>query len=191
MFDVVLAEKMIKEVDFKNVFNQYGKIIRASAWYTANSCKCPYEYSGQYWEPQPFVPWMYEVAAKIRAMLGFSDDLDSINFNRYDDFSQSLGFHADDENLFKKRDGTTNIVSLSFGAARNFAFKRSSEPDNKATTVELKSGDLLTMEGRMQLFYMHAVPPQDAGTDVTGGGTRYNATFRFIARHQKRCPAAN
>ena len=190
IFDVELAETKIKEVSFENVFTRYGKIIRSSAWYTANPCCCPYEYAGQHWAARPFEPWMYEVAAKIRAMFGFEDELGSINFNRYDDFSQSLDFHADNENLFQKTDGTANIVSLSFGATRKFAFKLNFESDDKATTVDLSSGDLLTMEGRMQLFYKHAVLPQDPGADATGGGARYNATFRFIANHHKRCPCA-
>ena len=190
VFDLEFVERMIKEVNFSKVVNRYGKVIRSSAWYTADLCNCPYVYSGQHWDPCPFEPWMYETAAKIRSVFGFEEKLDSINFNRYDDFTQSLGFHADNENLFHKTDGTANIVSLSFGASRRFAFKLNFEPDEEASTVYLSSGDLLTMEGRMQMFYMHAVLPEDPGTDVTGGGPRFNATFRYIANHQRRCPCA-
>ena len=181
---------MIKDVTFTKVYNKYGKLIRSSAWYTADPCNCTYVYAGQNWAPLPFVSWMYDVAAKIKAMLCFEDELNSINFNRYDDFSQSLGFHSDDEQIFQKSDGTANIVSLSFGATRTFAFKLISDPPEKATTVELRSGDLMTMENRMQQFYSHAVLVDDAGTDVTGGGARFNATFRFVANHSHRCPCA-
>ena len=157
VFDIDLVEKMIKDVTFTKVYNKHGKLIRSSAWYTADPCNCTYVYAGQPWKPLPFVSWMYDVAAKIKAMLCFEDELNSINFNRYDDFSQSLGFHSDKEQLFQKNDGTANIISLSFGATRTFAFRKHFETDDKAQTVRLASGDILSMQGRMQQHYKHSI----------------------------------
>ena len=173
--------------EWKQVYNKYGKVLRASAWYTANSCSCFYKYAGQRWEPIPFEPWMYEAANRIKSMLAISDELNGINFNRYDDFSQSLYFHSDDEPIFQKSDGTATIVSLSFGATRTFAFKLSSEADESAKSVKLKSGDILTMEGRTQQFFKHAVLPDPP--DGCEQQVRYNATFRFVANHHRKCQA--
>ena len=182
-------EEKIKDIHWTKVYNRHGKVTRSSAWYTANSCSCTYVYGkDQKWDPIPFEPWMYDAASKVSSMFAIpeGEQLDSINFNKYEDFSQSLYFHFDDEKLFQKKDGTANIISLSFGVTRTFAFKLGFEPDDKATAVRLESGDLLSMQGKMQQFYSHAVLPDNP--DDSGAAVRYNATFRFVANHHRKCP---
>ena len=52
--------------------------------------------------------------------------------------------------------------------------------------VELHHGDLMTMEGLHQLFYLHSVWPGDSlehGDDPLTQGERINLTWRTIVRH--------
>lgn len=114
------------------------------------------------------------------------------NVNLYRDGRQAVGWHADDEVLFKGKDCDVPIVSVSLGATREFwiALKRSDnsmEPDTRTITeVDLQDGDVLTMEGRMQRHCMHLVPKVNPREPLRE--ERVNITFRWVREHRFRCP---
>eukprot|EP00929_Paragymnodinium_shiwhaense_P073945 TRINITY_DN37801_c0_g1_i1.p1 TRINITY_DN37801_c0_g1~~TRINITY_DN37801_c0_g1_i1.p1 ORF type:complete len:975 (+),score=205.83 TRINITY_DN37801_c0_g1_i1:169-3093(+) len=116
-----------------------------------------------------------------------------VNLNLYRDGRQGVGWHADDEALFRGRDRDCPILSLSLGATREFWVARRRGDDGAAdaataTVVELdlKAGDIMTMEGRMQKHCLHLVPrvnPRDPLREE-----RVNLTFRWIREHRHHCP---
>jgi len=125
---------------------------------------------------------------------GLSKDAwpNSANVNLYRDGRQGVGWHVDDESLFRGRDSDCPILSVSLGAPREFwiALKRdgnSMDPDTQTVTeVDLCDGDVMTMEGRMQQHCVHFVPkvnPREPLRDE-----RINITFRWVREHRFRCP---
>ena len=106
-----------------------------------------------------------------------------INCNLYHDGSVVVGWHADDEHLFDAVDNDAAIVSLSLGATRKFQVKDS---DGTVRSIDLSTGDLLVMHGRVQEHFWHRVP-QSQAVDP-----RINLTWRWTRRHSKRdgCPHA-
>ena len=90
--------------------------------------------------------------------------------NLYIDGNDSMGFHSDDEPCIGAK---SLILSLSFGATRDFVVKN--KTDNTSKTKALASGDLLIMHGRSrQQLYQHAVPKNPEVKEP-----RLNLTFRF------------
>nr|ARD09183.1 eukaryotic translation initiation factor 4E-3b [Amphidinium carterae] len=114
------------------------------------------------------------------------------NVNLYRDGRQAVGWHADDESLFKGKESDCPIVSISLGASREFwvALKReggSMEPDPKTVVeVDLQDGDVLTMEGRMQKHCLHLVPKGNPRAPIRE--ERINITFRWVREHKHHCP---
>lgn len=75
-----------------------------------------------------------------------------------------MGFHADDEFLFDGLNQDVTIVSLSLceGGHRRFLVTEKQKPDfSNSRQLDLGHGDIMTMEGLCQLFYLHAVWPGD------------------------------
>jgi len=116
----------------------------------------------------------------------------SANVNLYRDGRQAVGWHADDESLFRGWDSDCPILSISLGATREFwiALKRdngSTEPDQRTVVeVDLQDGDVLTMEGRCQRHCVHFVPKANPRSPVRE--ERINITFRWVRDHKSRCP---
>lgn len=70
-----------------------------------------------------------------------------------------VNWHCDDEPLFTSEARDTLIISLSLGQARHFEAKLKAEREHRGVTrVELRHGDLLSMEGRCQRHYVHRIP---------------------------------
>merc|ERR1712039_78078 len=68
-------------------------------------------------------PWMIEVMAHYMPHCGFSDPAEwpnSCNVNLYEDGTQSVGWHADDEDLFQGLSKDIRILSVSLGQRRKF-----------------------------------------------------------------------
>eukprot|EP00415_Alexandrium_ostenfeldii_P003916 UN3916 len=99
----------------------------------------------------------------------------------------SVGWHADDEQLFQGRFRDCRIISLSLGAPRNFELRLNWPQDgDKEPLVRLPlgNGDICTMEGMAQKHFQHRVPRED---NVVGA--RINLTWRWIVKHGPCCPA--
>jgi alkylated DNA repair dioxygenase AlkB len=97
----------------------------------------------------------------------------SVLANLYRDGSDSMGWHADNEQEVGPRVSDRHIASLSFGATRRFLV-RSNEQKVKHE-FRLASGDLLVMRGTAQCEFKHSLPKTAKAV-----GPRVNLTFRKI-----------
>jgi alkylated DNA repair dioxygenase AlkB len=188
-FNISEIQDHLSKINWRKVHNGQGRVSRSSAWFTDAPCSCKYVYGNSVWQPQPFTLWMKSLVSDVCDLLNITTcKPNSMNCNRYDNFSESLAWHSDDEPLFSTSDGNITIVSISFGESRNFGFKRCTAQDSEAQYVILNAGDLLTMEGKMQSFWKHCIPPSSVTSSSTiGSTTRYNITMRFVANHANSC----
>jgi alkylated DNA repair dioxygenase AlkB len=162
-----------------------GRITRYSAWITLGRCTCPYTYAGSKWESSDASAVFLDLVKLITRIVGKPEGYyNGINCNYYDDGSQSLGMHSDDEKLFVSADGTASIVSFSFGSTRKMTFRHYFSAEDSDFNVLLESKDLLHMDGQTQLHYQHAIPRNTSGW-------RYNITLRRVVQHTRHCRSFN
>jgi alkylated DNA repair dioxygenase AlkB len=81
-----------------------------------------------------------------------------------------MAWHSDGEKDLKKNGA---IASLSFGAARKFAFKH--KGTKKTISIVLDPGSLLVMKDETQSHWLHRLPPTKLVSLP-----RINLTFRTI-----------
>jgi len=154
---------------------------RSAAWLTLEGCTCQYEYSGLLFEPLQMPPWFLDITETVCRTCGLGDRPNSCNANYYDNGSQSVGWHSDDEPLFDALNRDVLIVSLSLGATRTFELASTDKP-TEVIKLPLEDGDLCTMEGLCQKHYRHRVPRQKSVQ-----GARINLTWRWVLRHDEGC----
>jgi len=177
-------------------------VTRSTAWYVRGGCRCRYVYGEVSIEPQERPAWLDTIEARV---LGGGCGLpreewpDSVNLNFYQHDGQNVGWHSDDENLFRGSDSDCRIISASWGAPRTFdlALKDLAHPSGRAsvyhnsvTSIQLAPGDLCSMEGLMQRHYSHQIVK---GTTEESPPTnvRVNLTWRYIVQHKPYCPLAH
>jgi alkylated DNA repair dioxygenase AlkB len=145
-----LYKYILKKVDFvPDKVKMFGKVIttkRKTAWHGPE----PYGYSGIEHASQP-------LPALVRALINtlnqqFDLSLNSCLFNLYEDGSQAMGYHKDNE---KTMDPNHPILSLSLGADRSFGVK--SDLDKIERIFTLHTGDLLFMVPPFQQYWKHAL----------------------------------
>ncbi|KAL9178934.1 hypothetical protein ACHAXT_011907 [Thalassiosira profunda] len=183
-----------------------GKLLlRKTAWHTfGDRCTCEYGYSDT-WQPLIASARMKEILREITDAVSHvcgldSNELNSVNLNYYPQ-GGGVGLHADDEILFDGLNRETRIVSLSLCArapcsvvgedgnfgARLFQVKPKGKKHQMETKeLMLRHGDLMTMEGMFQKYYLHSIWPGDSEkyTDhELCRGERINLTWRTIVRH--------
>ena len=159
-----------------------SNIPRACAWYTRGNCTCSYGYAGTSWESNAFPDWLEDLTQRVQTLTGNRYNFNSANLNVYQNGNQCLGFHADDEDLFKTANGETCICSLSLGATREFGLKLKGQDDSEAFRVNLESGDVLWMEGQCQQHWQHALFRDPDVRDA-----RINITWRILTQHTSLC----
>ena len=127
-----------------------------------------YSYSNTLLQTHSWTPLLSDIRTRVELFLNFS--LNSVLVNLYRNGNDYVGWHADNE---PESGGQPFIVSLTFGAERQFEFrhKKSSEYDR----VLLRSGTLLIMQPDFQRHWLHSVPIDQ---NVTEG--RINLTFRKV-----------
>ena len=162
---------------------RWGPMPRKTAWMVAPSSICAYEYGGMTVQPTPYPVWMIELMKEVMPYCGlkeFNEMPDSCNLNLYEDKTQMVGWHADDEDLFQGKFQDCRIISLSLGATRRFELELNwpEEGESLGASQQLADGDLCTMEGMTQKHYMHRVPEEEEGPV----GQRINLTWRWIAK---------
>lgn len=120
--------------------------------------------------------------------------------NLYESEAQNVGWHADDEGLFRGTEQDCCIISASWGCPRAFevALKDTEHSSGRPSifrssmkAVVLHPGDVLTMEGLFQKHYSHQVPrgPTAVESDPPQR-VRVNLTWRRIVAHKPYCPLA-
>mmetsp|Transcript_14096 Transcript_14096/g.24805 ORF Transcript_14096/g.24805 Transcript_14096/m.24805 type:complete len:583 (-) Transcript_14096:94-1842(-) len=178
-----------------------SKVSRRTAWYTrSSSCNCIYTYGEDARIEAPvdesFRKVMEDLITEVFSKFPTLPEEawpNCANINIYDGGEQGVGWHADDELIFMGTTRDCPIVSLSLGGTREFwiALKTNENPDVKKGVVEvdLKDGDLLTLEGLIQKHCMHTVP-RASRLDMRRQDPRINVTFRWMRLHKQLCPYA-
>ena len=162
---------------------------RKTAWLTANGCQCYYGYSGHQIESAPFPIWMPALMKEVmeKCDVDSKDWPNSCNLNLYEDENNSVGWHADNEELFQGTKEHTRIISLSLGAPRTFGVKGNKHYRGPVSLMQvvLFNGDLLIMDGMAQKHLVHSVLKEDARTwPHKGQGPRINLTWRWTKKHR-------
>jgi alkylated DNA repair dioxygenase AlkB len=83
-----------------------------------------------------------------------------------------MSWHRDNE---KEIVPESSIASVSFGAARKFAFKHAATAQK--IELMLDAGSVLDMRGPIQQYWYHALPPSKKIKDL-----RVNLTFRLLIK---------
>jgi alkylated DNA repair dioxygenase AlkB len=144
----------------------YGKTYpqpRLTAWYGSQ----PYTYSQLTLPPQAFPPLLQDLKRELEAQMGVK--LDSMLANFYRDGHDKLGWHADDEPIFGEDPA---IVSVSFGAVRDFKLRKISD-HSVQETLKLEDRSVLVMPSGMQREWQHCLPARKRVSEP-----RLNLTFR-------------
>eukprot|EP00404_Azadinium_spinosum_P025299 CAMPEP_0180612272 /NCGR_PEP_ID=MMETSP1037_2-20121125/30275_1 /TAXON_ID=632150 /ORGANISM="Azadinium spinosum, Strain 3D9" /LENGTH=459 /DNA_ID=CAMNT_0022631867 /DNA_START=63 /DNA_END=1444 /DNA_ORIENTATION=+ len=163
-----------------------GQVIpRRTIFTVMPGCSCVYKYSGVRVPPTIEPGVVGEIRKYCAAMAGFTTDSqpNCCNINLYRDGRDSVGWHTDNEEIFESEYNDACILSLSLGASRKFQLKRQqteADPHPKTVTAIVSHGDLCTMEGRFQRYYLHEVPKM---FDVKE--SRINLTWRWITKHNQ------
>ena len=159
---------LLTEIPWKNdEIMMYGKHIvtgRKVVWYGDRNY--PYRYSHKTRTALPWTRELREIKAVAEKMTGIS--YNSCLLNLYENGSQGLGWHRDDE---KELQEGAAIASVSFGAERRFDMRH--DVRKEKVSVLLEHGSLLLMRGDTQKHWKHQVPKS-----VKISAPRVNLTFR-------------
>lgn len=153
---------------------------RETAFY-AEDPSLNYRYSGvDNTDCKPFPPVVRRVVDRVAETMRAADPerdgeiaFDFTLLNRYTDGKSDLGWHADDE---KDLAPGSVIASASFGAPRDFEFRRRDD-HGKKLRVPMPDGSLVVMRGTTQKTHHHRVCRNAKITRA-----RYNITCRKIKR---------
>jgi len=161
-------------------------IPRRTVFVVDKGCKCTYRYSGVTVPPFEEPDFIAEIRKRCVALAGMSSQPNACNINLYRNGMDSVGWHTDNEELYEAEYNDAVILSLTLGARRKFCIKRMEHENShyestKPSVLVLGHGDLCTMEGRFQRYYLHAVPKEPRVQEP-----RLNLTWRWITRHSHR-----
>ena len=192
-------ESVFAKFPWQEVLARNGSVTRKSAWFTENDCTCHYSYAKWPkggWAPQQYNDLLVKLARQTEQLLGLDTGyLNSCNANLYSLPSHDLYWHSDDEKLFREAEAPKDkrkvlIVSLSFGATRTFRMRAKMHGDESIVEVELKDGDIITMEDLFQDNFQHTIAlgkNRSTATSSSATSTRISLTFRRILRHHNSC----
>lgn len=161
---------LLEAIEWKNdiavIFGKRIETKRKVAWYGDKPFAYTYSNTTKY-----ALPWtreLLELKTKTEQVTG--EKFNSCLLNLYHSGEEGMAWHSDAEKDLKK-DGA--IGSLSFGAARKFAFKH--KRTKETVSVVLEHGSLLVMKNQTQTHWLHRLPP----TKLVAM-PRVNLTFRTI-----------
>lgn len=170
-------------------YQKNGKTIpRRTIFTVSQGCNCVYKYSGVKCEPFPEPDFVAEIRRTCVAIANLKTQPNACNINLYRSGHDSVGWHTDNEDLFEGEYNDITILSLSLGSTRNFSVKKitsgpkggKNDPTVPVQSFAVSHGDLCTMEGRFQHYYLHAVPKMPWITEP-----RINLTWRWITKHNQ------
>ena len=149
----------------------YGKRYvteRKVVWY--GDAEYQYHYSGSAKQALLWHPALFRLKQHIEQLVGHS--FNTCLANLYDNGTQGMGWHSDDEPaLVTERGLETVVASLSFGATRKFSFKHKTKPEK--VDLLLQSGQLIVMRGQTQTYWKHTLAKSTKILEP-----RINLTFR-------------
>merc|ERR1719247_3347425 len=161
---------------------RWGPLPLKTAWMAQAPCSCRYRYGGAEVPPEPFPEWLEDVLGACMPLCGLPQKEawpNSCNLNLYEDGQHSVGWHADNESLFQGKVREIRIISLSFGQTRKFELKYGKD----FYKMKLSNGDICTMEGLTQKYFLHRVPKENEKNMKP----RINLTFRWVVEHLPGC----
>lgn len=176
---IEFIENFIKDTDiiFRDLFDNtpwrqdrvvvYGKeydVPRLQQWYGDGS----YAYSGIRMEPLPWTDRLKELKQAVEEKC--EHEFNSVLLNLYRNGNDTVGWHSDDE---PELGDQPSIVSLSFGAARDFIMRNKLTQEKKC--FSLTDGSFLYMFGKSQEEWEHSLPRRKRVIMP-----RINLTFRNI-----------
>jgi len=147
----------------------YGKLLitkRKAAWYGDRDFE--YTYSNRTKKALPWTEELLELKSTVETKTG--ETYNSCLLNLYHNGEEGMAWHSDGEKTLKKHGA---IASLSFGAARKFAFKH--KTSKEIVSLVLEHGSLLVMKDATQTHWLHRLPPTKLILKP-----RVNLTFRSI-----------
>lgn len=152
---------------------QYYKTDRKVVWYGDENYQ--YHYSGMVKQAHTWNPLLFRLKEQIEEITGHS--FNSCLANLYEDGSQGVGWHSDDEPSLAFEGHETVIASLSLGATRKFRFKHKFKPE--IAEVMLHAGQLIVMEGNTQRYWKHMITKSTKVIEP-----RINLTFRYFFQNK-------
>lgn len=163
-------EKLLSAIEWKNDEAViFGKLIvtkRKVAWYGDSDFQ--YTYSNRTKKALAWTPELLKLKEGVEQKTG--EQFNSCLLNLYHSGAEGMAWHSDGEKNLKKNGA---IASLSFGAARKFAFKH--KETKQTVSILLEPGSLLVMKDETQSHWLHRLPPTK-----TVQNPRINLTFRTI-----------
>ncbi len=170
------------------IWNRPNNLPRKCAWFVSFNCQCCYRYGYTNWNPIIFPKWFIQITKRVLFESGLNFKLNlpnCCNVNWYENGNDSVGWHSDNEILFNSVADDCLIISLSLGQKRRFQIKLNENNENNQIVIkeiELCNGDLMSMEGLFQKYYLHRVPKE-----YNVSGARINLTWRWIKNHTNTC----
>lgn len=155
------------------IYGRSQPIPRLQSWH--GEPDTGYTYSGKTLEPLPWTPTLKILRDWLNQT--FSAHINAVLCNLYRDGNDCMGWHADNE---PELGSAPNIWSLSFGAERDFAIRRSGTT-RQAGVLPLQHGSLLHMKAGMQQHWQHSLPRRKGCHHA-----RINLTFREVIPRQNR-----
>ena len=145
----------------------YGKVCHQhrDIGFFSNTSK-GYQYSGQLASSQPLTSGLTSLLQTVNAL--YSAEFNGILVNRYNDGSDYISAHSDDESKLDK----VGVVSVSYGGVRTFRI-RNKKTKAIVANVPMVSGLLVHMGGHFQKEFTHEIPLEKRIDDC-----RYSFTFR-------------
>lgn len=151
------------------LYGKHFKTDRKIAWYGDEDYQ--YHYSGVRKQAQPWNPRLLQLKQQIEQITNHS--FNSCLANLYENGTQAMGWHSDDEKSLVSTDCETVIASLSLGAKRKFRFKH--KHNAELVDVMLHTGQLIVMKGQTQLHWKHMLAKSTKIIEP-----RVNLTFRYF-----------
>lgn len=149
----VYFDKLSTTIDWKqDELIMFGKPLttkRKVAWYGKD--RYAYSYSNTTKLAIPFTPELEEILGITESATGAR--FNSCLLNMYNDGSEGMGWHSDDEKTLKLH---SPIASVSFGAGRRFLFRHRQTKQTIETWLE--AGSILLMSGTTQTNWLHSLP---------------------------------
>ncbi|XP_064582738.1 DNA oxidative demethylase ALKBH2 isoform X2 [Zonotrichia leucophrys gambelii] len=175
-----IFQELEKEVEYfedemtkLQVFGTWHKIPRKQVTYGDPGLS--YTYSGVTFHPKPWIPVLTRIRERVTSETGHTFNF--VLINRYKDGLDHIGEHRDDE---KELVPLSPIASVSFGACRDFVFRRRGRGRGGAAgpgriCLQLAHGSLLLMKHPTNEHWYHSLPPRRRVL-----APRVNLTFRNV-----------
>ncbi len=164
----IIFDELLQNIDWQQeklfIYGRTVKVPRLMCWFGDKNTT--YHYSGVTHQPYPWSEQLLSIKQKIESFYPCS--FNSVMANLYQNGSDSMGCHADDEKELGKN---PLIASLNFGEQRLIKFRHNKS--KKVIDLLLSHGDLLIMAGETQHYWKHEIPKTK-----TIKTERINLTFR-------------